>query len=100
MPTTAADRAKAAGALFVNGEKVAEGRIDVTQFNAFSATEGADVCLVTGTPVSEDYQNPFPFNERIEKVTINVNDDGQSAEAKAAIAKEQADANMKRKLSD
>jgi hypothetical protein len=39
-------------------------------------------------------------NGKIEKVTIDLIDDRQSAEAKAAIAKEQADANMKRKLSD
>jgi hypothetical protein len=79
-----------AGTLRVNGEKVAEGRVDVTQFNAFSATEGADVGLGTGTPVSEDYQNPFVFNGKIEKVTIDLIDDRQSAEAKAAIAKEQS----------
>ena len=88
------------GKILVNGEKVAEGRIDVTQFNAFSATEGADVGLGTGTPVSEDYQNPFAFNGKIEKVTIDLIDDRQSGEVKAAIAKEQADANMKRKLAD
>ena len=45
-------------------------------------------------------RTPFAFDGRIEKVTIDLIDDRQSAEVKAAIAKEQANANMKRKLSD
>ena len=55
------------GTLFVNGEKVGEGRIDVTQCCGFSATEGADVGLNTGTPVSTDYENPFRFNGELVK---------------------------------
>ena len=51
-----------------------EGRIDVTQCCAFSATEGADVGLNTGTPVSEDYVNPFSFNGKIARVTIDLLD--------------------------
>jgi hypothetical protein len=34
------------GTVLVNGEKVAEGRIDQTQGVAFSADEGADVGIV------------------------------------------------------
>jgi integrase len=60
------------GALFVNGEKVAEARIDQTQCCAFSMDEGADVGRNEGTPVTEDYQVPFAFNGTINKVTIEL----------------------------
>ena len=39
--------------LFVNDEKVAEGRIDLTQAGMFSADETADVGIDLGTPVVE-----------------------------------------------
>ena len=41
------------GTLFVNGEKVAEGRIEHTQPMIFSADETADVGIDLGTPVVE-----------------------------------------------
>ena len=44
------------GTIFVNDQKVAEGRIDRTQCCIFSADEGADVGIDDGTPVSEDYK--------------------------------------------
>ena len=88
------------GTLFVNGEKVGQGRIEVTQCCAFSATEGADVGLNTGTPVSPDYTNPFRFNGKIEKVTIDLKDDKESAAAKEAINNETSESRMKRGLSD
>jgi hypothetical protein len=75
------------GTLFVNGEKVGEGRIEVTQCCGFSATEGADVGLNTGTPVSLDYTNPFRFNGTIEKVTIELKDDKAKAADKEAISR-------------
>ena len=46
------------GTIFVNGEKVAEGRIDRTQGYVFSADEGADVGVDGETPVTEDYKEP------------------------------------------
>lgn len=42
------------GALFVNDEKVAEGKIDKTQGLIFSADEGADVGVDGETPVTPD----------------------------------------------
>ena len=51
------------GTIFVNGEKVAEGKIDRTQANVFSADEGADVGQDGETPVTDDYKegdNKFP----------------------------------------
>jgi arylsulfatase A-like enzyme len=62
------------GTLFVNGEKVAEGRIPVTQAGIFSADETADVGIDLGTPVVESIgaEATSRFTGRIPKVTIEV----------------------------
>ena len=44
------------GTIFVNGKKVAEGRIERTQGYIFSADEGADVGLDGETPVTRRLQ--------------------------------------------
>ena len=59
--------------IFVNGEKVAEGRIDRTQANIFSADEGADVGLDGETPVTDDYKaGDNKFTGKIHKVTVEL----------------------------
>ena len=75
----------------MNGEKVGQGRIEVTQCCGFSATEGADVGLNSGTPVSLDYTNPFRFNGKIEKVTIDLRDDKPKAADKDTIEQKRAE---------
>jgi arylsulfatase len=62
------------GVLSVNGEKVAEGRIEHTQPGIFSADETADVGIDLGTPVVEAIGSEAKsrFNGRIPKVTIEV----------------------------
>jgi arylsulfatase len=61
------------GTLFVNGEKVAEGRIERTQGFIFSADEGADVGLDGETPVTDDYkQRDNKFTGKIRKVTVEL----------------------------
>ena len=40
-----------------------------------SLDETLDIGEDTGTPVSEDYQVPFKFTGKLEKVTINISDD-------------------------
>ena len=61
------------GTIFVNGKKVAEGRIDRTQGNVFSADEGADVGLDGETPVTDDYkEGDNKFTGKIKKVVIEV----------------------------
>ncbi|MFZ0678031.1 arylsulfatase [Candidatus Binatus sp.] len=61
------------GQLFVNGQKVAEGRIEHTQPFIFSADETEDVGEDLGTPVSEDYkEGDNKFTGMIDKVTIAV----------------------------
>ena len=62
------------GTIFVNGQKVAEGRIKRTQCCIFSADEGADVGIDDGTPVSEDYKagEESKFTGKINKVTVDL----------------------------
>jgi arylsulfatase len=62
------------GTLLVNGEKVGEGRIDVTQPGIFSADETADVGIDLGTPVVEAIgaEAKSRFTGRIPKLTVQV----------------------------
>ena len=60
------------GTLSIDGEKVAEGRIPVTQAGIFSADETADVGIDLGTPVVEAVgaEAKSRFTGRIPKVTV------------------------------
>jgi arylsulfatase len=62
------------GTLFINGEKVGEGRIQNTQAGIFSADETTDVGIDLGTPVVEAIGSEArsKFNGHIPKVTIEV----------------------------
>lgn len=61
------------GTIFVNGEKVAEGRIERTQANLFSADEGADVGMDGETNVTDDYkEGDNKFTGKIRKVTVEL----------------------------
>jgi arylsulfatase len=62
------------GTLYVNGEKVAESRIEHTQAGIFSADETADVGIDLGTPVVESIgaDAGSKFNGHINKVTVEV----------------------------
>jgi len=73
------------GMLFVNGQKVAEGRIERTQPLVFSADETADVGIDRGTPVVEAIGSEARsrFTGRIPRVTIEIRD--ASAKADAAV---------------
>ena len=57
------------GSISVNGNKVAEGRIEKTQPEIFSVDDLADVGTDEGTWVA-DYGSDADFNGKIEKVTI------------------------------
>ena len=61
-----------AGTLLVDGNKVAEGRVERTLPFRLSLDETLDCGEDTGTPVSEDYPVPFKFNGDLKKVTINL----------------------------
>lgn len=62
------------GTLFVNGKKVAQGRIEHTQGMLFSVEEGTDVGQDGETPVVENYGIPAPykFTGKIDKITIDL----------------------------
>jgi arylsulfatase len=77
------------GTLFVNDEKVAQGRIEHTQAMIFSADETADVGIDLGTPVVEAIgaEQKSRFTGRIPKVTVEVRD--ASAKADAAVREAQ-----------
>ena len=87
------------GTLFVDGKSVAAGRIERTEFGAFSADEGADVGADEGTPVTEAYKVPFKFTGKIGKVTIDLKEgtkkseieDSDKARKEAVIKKALAD---------
>ena len=76
------------GTLLVNGQKVGEGRIGVTQPGIFSADETADIGIDLGTPVVEAIGSEAKsrFTGRIPRVTIEVKD------AKPAVKSEAEDA--------
>jgi arylsulfatase len=88
------------GTILVNGQKVAEGRIDMTQAMFFSADEGADVGEDGETPVTEDYGIPAPykFTGQIEKVTLDVK--AMPAPEKAAAEKARVEVAQKKALVD
>jgi arylsulfatase len=56
----------------VDGEKVAEGRVERTIPYRISIDEGLDVGEDSGTPVNLTYDVPFRFTGRLEKVTIDL----------------------------
>ncbi|MBF0530745.1 MAG: arylsulfatase, partial [Deltaproteobacteria bacterium] len=80
------------GRLIVNGEKVAEGRIDSTHGYVFSPDEGADVGQDGETPVVEDYgiSAPYKFTGKIDKVTIDLNKNNPDDKKKADAAYREA----------
>src|SRR5512136_986735 len=79
------------GTIYVNGAKVAEGRIGRTQPMIFSADETADVGVDEGMPVSEDYKvGDNAFTGKIRKVTIEIGPLGAPAKVAAAAEAELA----------
>lgn len=62
------------GTLLVNGEKVAEGRVEHTQAGLFSADETADVGIDLGTPVVEAIgaEAKSRFSGHVTSVTVEV----------------------------
>jgi arylsulfatase len=61
-----------AGTMSVDGKQVAQGRIANTMPVRFSFDETFDIGEDTGTPVSEDYDVPFKFTGKIEKVVVTL----------------------------
>lgn len=86
------------GTIFVDGKKVAAGRIERTQANIFSADETADVGVDEATPVTEDYkQDDNAFTGTLFKVVVQLVPPAQKT------AEEQAQhqrATLERKLAE
>jgi hypothetical protein len=76
--------------IYVNGKKVAEGRIEHTQPMIFSADETADVGIDLASPVVEAIGSEAKsrFTGRIPKVTVEVK------KMKAALKAEETKARM------
>ncbi len=58
------------GVLSVNGNRVAEGRIEKTVPIHFSTDDTFDVGEDWGTPISPTYQPPFRFTGKLRKITV------------------------------
>ena len=88
------------GTLLVNGQKIAEGRIDRTQPFIFSMDEGTDVGEDAETPVVEDYGTlaPYRFNGKINYVTIDLKT--MSASDKAKVDQANSEYAQKKAVSD
>jgi arylsulfatase A-like enzyme len=80
----------ASATLLVDGQKVGEGRIPRTIPFRVSADETFDIGEDTGTPVSEDYQVPFHFTGRLNKVVIKLGSAGLSPQDVEAMKKSEA----------
>jgi arylsulfatase len=80
------------GTLFVNGKKVAEGRIEHTQGMIFSIEEGTDVGQDGETPVVENYGIPAPykFTGKINKVSIDLKEMKQAEKTEENKRREEA----------
>jgi arylsulfatase A-like enzyme len=67
--------------LFVDGDRVGEGRVDSTHPLIFSGDETTDIGSDTATSVSDDYgERGSTFNARIEWVQIDLGEDAQDAD--------------------
>jgi arylsulfatase len=86
--------------LYVNGESVAQGRVEKTQPNIFSADETADVGIDNQTPVAEGIGigPETRFTGKINKVILEVSPSdaatkpaAEASEAEAEVNEEMAD---------
>lgn len=58
--------------LWADGRQIGSGRLDKTLKFMFSVLEGMDVGADYGSPVSDHYPFPFPFNGALDNVTIDL----------------------------
>ena len=80
----------ASATLLVDSQKAGEGRIPRTIPFRVSADETLDIGEDTGTPVSEDYQVPFHFTGRLNKVVIKLGTANLSPKDVEAMKKAEA----------
>jgi hypothetical protein len=58
--------------LWANNRQIGSGRVEKTLKYFFSVLEGMDVGADYGSPISEQYPFPFPFNGDLRSVTIDL----------------------------
>ena len=73
------------GTISVDGKQVAQGRVANTIPVRLSFDETFDVGEDTGTPVSGDYDVPFKFTGKIEKVVVNLGETKLGADEQRKI---------------
>jgi len=69
----------------VNDREVGRGRVEKTVPARFSTEETFDVGRDTASPVSTEYDSPFPFAGTLKKVEISLGEDSLTAEEHVAI---------------
>jgi len=62
------------GELYVNGNKVATVDMPKMHISTYSLAETFDVGKDTGTQVTKLYSGPFPFEGKLDRVVITLND--------------------------
>jgi arylsulfatase len=60
--------------LTVDGVTVGSGKVDQTTPFKYSLSENQDIGRDTGTPVVDDYQEPFVFQGKINEVVLELAD--------------------------
>ena len=79
------------GTLTVNGKQVADKSLPHTQPFLWAWDETFDIGLDTGTSVDDsDYQAPFPFTGKLEKITFDLGETLMTPEAIKAMMEELA----------
>ena len=58
--------------LLADGKPVATGRVEHTLPSVFSMTDGLDVGIDLGSPVSADYEPPFRFTGKLQSVNLEL----------------------------
>ena len=67
--------------LYVDGKKVGEGNVGATAAMVFSADDGCDVGVDTGSPVSQDYgPRGNEFTGQVKGVQIAIAEDAESVD--------------------
>jgi len=67
--------------LYIDGSKVGQGDIPLTQAMVFSADDGCDVGIDSGAPVSPDYGSQGnAFNGTVKGVLLEIGDDAEHPE--------------------
>lgn len=56
--------------LFASGKAIGEGRVNRTVPGQYSAFEGQDIGMDTGSPIDDSYSPPFAFSGTIERLRI------------------------------